>query len=254
MDKKSIVLIILISAILVSVTNSQLTSATNYSTDYFMDVLKSFFYSFGEMFFEDSDFLFEKFLFLAITLSVIYASLSKVNLFNDKPAVHWVTSICVALLATRFLADTEMVEFILNPYSILGVTLLSIVPFIIYFVFINGFEESIIRKVGWSLYTIVFFGLWYSSFEELGNIAYIYFFTAVLSFILILSDKYVRGMYLRSSIQKGLDKSKFEALLDLKDKIDKNYQRLNKASGDERRELLKLIGEQQKTYKEMSRV
>ena len=151
-----------------------------------------------------SENLLESVLFFVIILALVHVILGRLDIFYNKKAIVWVIAVSVALLSTRFTAEWAWVQFVLLPYNVLGIALLSIIPFIIYFAFITSFDSGAIRKFGWALFVMIYLGLWYTQFEEMGNIAYIYLFAGILGVIMLLSDKYVRGWIIRKAIREGL--------------------------------------------------
>tara|TARA_Y100000310_G_C20589032_1_gene766974 strand:- start:309 stop:1079 length:771 start_codon:yes stop_codon:yes gene_type:complete len=201
-----------------------------------------------------SENLFESVLFFAIILSLVYVILGRVDLFYDKNKVRWVVTIAVALLATRFTAEWAWVQFVLLPYSILGVALLSLLPFIIYFSFLYSFDSGTIRKFGWALFIAIYTGLWYSQFEQIGDIAWIYLFAGILGLIMIVSDKYVRGWMVRQSIAKGLTADAVRQIIDLRKDRKKLMEQLgNVSSPSERRIINQELDKLDKTIRRLSR-
>lgn len=202
-----------------------------------------------------NEYLFEAFLFFLIALSFIYVSLSRMEIFAKKPVVIWTITLAVSLLSTRFLAESDWVSFVLLPYNILGVALLSVIPFVIFFFFIHSFDEPIIRKWGWAAYIIIYLALWYRSLGELGQIAYIYLFVALLGLIMIASDKAVRGIRVRGLIRQGLNETVARKLTDLQTEIDEDVDRLSKAPPHLRKHINKRlsrnIDEQKRISKEL---
>jgi hypothetical protein len=151
---------------------------------------------------DNGNFFFEKILFLFIIFAVVYVALKKVPIFADNAAVIWVISIAASLLATRFLSDTQLVNNVMLPYSILGVALTAGLPLIIFFFFVESMESSVLRKIFWCLFLVVFFGLWSSRYDELGDLSYIYFFTGVAALILLLADGTIRRALIKQQMNQ----------------------------------------------------
>jgi len=125
--------------------------------------------------------LFERIMFLTILLAVIYMVISKMPVFEGNNVVVWIITVTVSLLATRFLADSALVQTIILPYSVLGVALTSALPMLIYFTFVQRFDGTATRKMLWVFFIVVFFGLWGARYDAVGEIAWIYFITAGLA-------------------------------------------------------------------------
>lgn len=194
-----------------------------------IDIVQSFFAPVFQSFLGGgfTDYLFEAVLFFFIILCFVYVVLSKVEVFGKNKAVTWTITIAVSILAVRFTSNASWVEFVLLPYNVLGVSLLAIIPFIIYFFFIGSFDSSVIRKFGWAIYSITYIGMWYTQFDSIGDIAFIYLFAAILGFILIVSDGTIRGIMARNMVKRGLNDAVAKRIADIQKKIEKNQERLN---------------------------
>ena len=140
------------------------------------------------------DLLFERIMFLTILLSIIYMVISRMPVFEDNTTVVWIITVTVSLLATRFLADSALVQTIILPYSVLGVALTSALPMLIYFTFVQSFDGTATRKMLWIFFIVVFFGLWGARYDAVGEIAWIYFITAALALIFFLFDGTIRNI------------------------------------------------------------
>jgi hypothetical protein len=139
------------------------------------------------------DFLFEKVLFLAIMLAVVYVITSKMDVFKDNKWVIWIVTIAVSVLSTRFLTETELVKTMLLPYTTLGVAISAVLPLIIYFTFVQKFSDSpTMRKLLWIFFIVTFVGIWASRYDDLGDLSWIYFFTAAAALIFLLADGTIR--------------------------------------------------------------
>ncbi|PIN92663.1 hypothetical protein COU61_01365 [Candidatus Pacearchaeota archaeon CG10_big_fil_rev_8_21_14_0_10_35_13] len=159
--------------------------------------IEQIFGPFAYALFGSSEYLFEKVLVLVIIVSVIYKTLSSPIIkgklpFTENKAILWIISIAVSALSTRFLTQAQWASFIILPYNTLGIVLSAAVPFIIMFLFVNSFDSSAIRKILWSIYAIIFIGIWMSRYDEVGNLSWVYFFTALLALILLASDGTIR--------------------------------------------------------------
>ena len=149
------------------------------------------------------DMLFAKLLFFLIVLSFVYFALDKANLFPDKKGLNWVIIIVVSILATRYLGTEALIQTIILPYSVLGIAISAGLPFIIYFLFIEiGFKNSndndfsILRKVAWVFFIVIFIGLWYARrpvIEQAGSYAgWIYPITLIASIGILVFDSQIQ--------------------------------------------------------------
>ncbi len=175
------------------------------------------------------EFLFERILFLFIVLSIVYVVVSKIKVFEGNKNIIWIVTIAVSLLSTRFLSETSLVQTIILPYSILGVSLTAILPLIIYFYFVISFEDSaVLRKILWIMFLVVYIGLWGSRYEELGSISWIYFWVGFLAFLFFLFDGTIHKIIIRQR-HGALDHSRRMRLIaDLRERMDKNEDQFGK--------------------------
>ena len=151
--------------------------------------------------------LFIKLLIWILLFAVINMILKKVPNFEDNLKVTGIVSLVVSLIAVRYMATAEIVNFVWLPYGVLGVTLTAFLPFVLGFFFIESFDSDILRKVGWTSYLVIFAGLAYTRWPDFAgesfNYGWIYIIVAVVSGILILFDKYIRALMLIGSMRKA---------------------------------------------------
>ena len=96
------------------------------------------------------DYMFERILFLFILVALLYVIISRMDVFKKNRMVIWVITISISLLATRFLTESDLIQTMLLPYSVLGVTLTAALPLLIYFFFVESFSDSsTARKMLW---------------------------------------------------------------------------------------------------------
>lgn len=139
-----------------------------------------------------ADMLFEKILFLAIILAIVYTIISKMDIFKDNKVVIWIVSISVSLLSTRFLSG-ELLRTVLLPYSVLGVSISAALPTLIYFTFVQSFKESAtVRKTLWIFYMIVFITIWSVRYNSLGQMSFIYLLSAAAALLFFIFDGTIR--------------------------------------------------------------
>lgn len=166
------------------------------------------------------EFLFERVLFLVIMVSFVYLVLSRISLFEDKSSIVWVVTIAVSLISTRFLTETQFVQNILLPYGVLGVVLTAVVPLIIFFFFVQSFDNMILRKFLWIFFIVVFIGLWFSRYNDLGDLVWIYMLTGLASLLFFLFDGSIRRATIKQQMaQLGYNRRE-DLARDIRRKID----------------------------------
>lgn len=149
------------------------------------------------------DMLFEHVLFLAILLAVVYIVVSKMPIFKDNKPVIWIVTVSVSLLSTRFLMESGLVQTMILPYSVFGVTISAVLPILIYFTFVESFSESAtIRKMLWIFYIVAFVGIWSSRYDSIGKLSWIYFASAVAALIFLLFDGTIRRAIIKQKMKE----------------------------------------------------
>ena len=111
------------------------------------------------------EYLFEQIMLFFIITSIIYMVIRTMPLFKDNGKIIFIVTMSVSLLSTRFFMISDfLVETVLLPYSVLGVTLTAFLPLIIGFFFIHqvGANSGFLRKTFWVFFIVVFFAISYS--------------------------------------------------------------------------------------------
>ncbi len=168
--------------------------------------------------------LFERFLIFLIILSIVYLSLKNVYIFQDNKGVLWTVSIIVPLLAVRFM-DFGWINAILVQYEVLGIALAGILPFIIYLIFLHNISESsIVRKVGWAFFIVVYFGLWSTNKTE--TYGQIYFWAMLAALVFLLLDETIHKIFESQKFREGERAGIYRRIAE----IDKNRETIQKSS------------------------
>ncbi|MBI2047198.1 hypothetical protein HYT26_03485 [Candidatus Pacearchaeota archaeon] len=165
-------------------------------------------------------YLFAKILFLIIILSIVWIVLDQVEIFSENTWALAIISIAVSILSTRFLATTNIVDFILLPYNVFGVALSTLIPLIIYFYVVGkAIPSQTIRKIAWILAAAVFFGLWLTRRTDIGNLAWIYLAAAMISLIFLLADKTIKRYFVKADMDAWGSRTKKAHEIEIKRKM-----------------------------------
>ena len=163
--------------------------------------------------------VFEKFLFFLLILSIVYLSIKRVDFFKDQTFVIWTISIIMPLLAVRYL-DLIWVNTLLVEYQILGIAVVGILPFLVYFFFVNRVSESsYIRKIAWIFFIVIYFFLWTTSEES--NYGEIYFWTMLVAFVFLILDGTIHRAMIKKRFEEADKLHIAERIADLDEKIQK---------------------------------
>jgi hypothetical protein len=171
-----------------------------------------------------------KSLVFIILVAIINFSLNRGGFFDKR--INAILGIIISLIAVRYITSEQLVNFIWLPYGTLGVFISSILPFLIFFFFIESFDSNIIRRVGWISYMAIYFMLGYLRFNDFSigqewwqNLAWVYVFVGVLSFLILLFENRIRASMMVSAIRKGYDA---QGII-LRNELDRELRKINDA-------------------------
>jgi len=157
---------------------------------------------------ETVDLLFVKVLFLILIFGVAYYAAGFTPGVRDSTTFMVLIAAVVSLLATRFLTTPELVNLIWLPTGTAGIAFATLLPFVLYFFLIERLDNPIIRRVGWVIFIVLYFGLaiyrWNSlaaGQEWWNNLGWWYLAIGVISLLVLVFDKKIRAMYIMSEIE-----------------------------------------------------
>lgn len=152
---------------------------------------------------------FSMILLLVLLVSLIWVISERIPLLKDSGWLQFIISFGISLIAIRFISTSpEWFKMILLPNQVLGIALLSLLPLVIFFFFVEdiGQGKPTLRKIMWMLAGVIFLVLYLLRWEELKsggfNPSTVYLIAFVLCFFLLLFD---------GTITKAWNKGKAEA-------------------------------------------
>lgn len=157
----------------------------------------------------ESDLFVAKLLLFILVLAIVYYTTTKVPGLSGTRWVMWVVSIVVSLLFARLVLNPGLIMFAAFPSNVLGVALAALLPFILFFFFIESMSDSIIRKIGWIFFTVLFFGMAIVRWNDFAvgstnptswNYGWIYVATGVISLLVFWFDRKVHGYFMASAL------------------------------------------------------
>lgn len=155
--------------------------------------------------------LFERFLFFLIILSLIFVSLKKIPIFDNQKNIVTILSVIVSILSVRYI-NFEWLMTAVMTYSVLGVAIISFLPFVIYFFFLMNMAPNSggVRKIGWILFGCIYLGMYFSAEDQFYGKVYIWTALAAVVFL-----------FLDGTISKAMSKErlKFGTEMDAVNKI-----------------------------------
>lgn len=173
-----------------------------------------------------SEIFFIKVLTFIVLLAILVNTVKNVPTLGDNQTLSWIISLIVAIIAVRALTTSALINFLWTPTGVLGVTMITILPFILFFFFIESFNTPVLRKIGWGTFAIIYFLMGMLRWEELkldytkflgtsdpilgvpiqtlANLGWVYMIIGVFSILMIIYDSYIRGKYISNQIKKAI--------------------------------------------------
>ena len=141
--------------------------------------------------YDQNDFFFAKLLLMILLYAIINTALRKVPQFENNKGINMLVSLIVSIFAVRFISQNQLIYGILLPYGTLGVALITILPFLIFFLFVNWSNMGGAgRRLSWIFFGIIFFVLWIYQADNIGPIAnQIYGWTMAALVLVFIFDK-----------------------------------------------------------------
>lgn len=192
--------------------------------------------------------LFERFLIFIMLLAIVYLALKNVSMFEDNKGVLWTVSVIIPLLAVRFM-DFAWINTILVQYEVLGIAIAGVLPFIIYLIFLHNISESsVVRKVGWAFFIVIYFGLW--STNKADTYGQIYFWAMLAALVFLLLDEPIHKIFESQKFREAQRAGIYRRIAE----IDKDISTIEKSSLPphvKNRQLLKLMNERKSMAKKL---
>lgn len=143
--------------------------------------------------------LFTRLLIVLLLTAVLYKPAVKLVPDGETSNIPIFLSLIVAILGVRFLTGPEVIGLML-PFGALGIALTTIIPIVLFGAVMttsSGINEGIAR-LGWLLMGVSFIVLWFSRFDVIGNIAWIYLWAGLICIFMLFYEKTIRMYVLRS--------------------------------------------------------
>src|SRR3989338_7419567 len=201
-----VVSLVLISVFVISFVSAQILPA---DLNPILDGVRDIFgLLLGEVSGGGGEIIFVKLLVFTIILSIVFLAVQRVPGFGGRNGLSFIISLAVSLISVRYLTTASLINFIWLPYGVVGVLLSSFFPFIIGFFFLQGFDSSVIRKVGWTGFLVIFVGLGWMRWNDFTasvwfkNLALIYVVIAAISLLLLWFDKTIHSWFVMATIER----------------------------------------------------
>ena len=170
---------------------------------------------------------------LIVVFSVSYVVLSQINLFSEKPWVLWVITVAVSLLSVRFI-PTEAIYLMTAPSTALGIAVTAVIPFIIWFTFVNMSSSPTLRRLAWIFYALIFFSLYIYYAPYMPNYGWVYPLMAIIALVMAIMDGTIKRLWSRIKAEKSLnitDKIRYTQMLKHREELSEAH--LNAIKGNQ---------------------
>lgn len=186
----------------------------------------------------DATTFFTLILMLVLLVSVLWEITNLVPFLNHNSWVQFIVSFAIALISIRFLGqagNAAWFQTVLLPNQALGIALLCLIPFVLYFFFVMdiGKSSKTLAKILWIFAAVLFAVLYFTRADAIGktssgfNPANIYLLAAIVSFAFLWFDGTVRKWMNKIDIEKaqytGHARTR-AALTDLLNTVRRNYE------------------------------
>lgn len=164
--------------------------------------------------------LFEKFLLFILIAIIVGIVLENLPVFKDraKKGILRLVAVIIALLGVRWLSF-EWLNTILVQYQALFITIAGVLPFMIYWYFVKGFD-AVVRKFAWALYGVIYLGLWITAETEAYESVYLWGAIVALIYAFFIDEWFERWMQMRNIKISQLE-AKWGYINEINEKIEK---------------------------------
>jgi len=204
-------------------------STIRYSIERGIDVFINFFAPFLEAIlggYTSGEFLFAKGMLLILLFVIIKAILGYTPILKDQKGPIILIAVIISIFAVRFISEEGLIAGILLPYGVLGVALATVLPFLLYFFFVNNSDfAGPGRKLMWIFFAIIFSVLWLYRADVIGPIGnQIYFWTMAAVVLSFVFDRKIKEYFLIAERNKTMEEIDTRAAIKLfneyKDALD----------------------------------
>lgn len=165
-----------------------------------------------------------KVLFFFLVFLIVSSILPFVPLFGkdangkDRPFIRFLVSVTVTILSTMFI-PANLLSLMVNPYTALGAVIISVLPFILLFVFTHKtISNRFIQRALWLMYAIILLGLYLNSLvngpldagaDPKGNtiFTWTYGIATLVAFIMLIANQWIEEKLWRAAVEKGNDEA-----------------------------------------------
>lgn len=176
MKKSNLIIYLIIFSAIILIPFASAAMDFKGSSEKIIQIIKDVFGPFFGALIGTGDFdkqFFAKVLLLILLYSIIVTVMKKIELFKRQTSIIIIISAIVSILGTRYISETNFVNFVMLPYGTLALAITVFLPLFIFFYFVETtVKSSVGRRMAWVLFALVFFGLWFSRIKDFGGFSF----------------------------------------------------------------------------------
>jgi len=141
-------------------------------------------------------YLFTKFLILILLFVVIRVILLQIDMFKSNKTIVWIVAGVISLIAVRYMSELQVIQGVLIPTGALGVALMTILPFLLFFYFIQKSGMAAPgRRLSWIIFGICFLAIWLTRDNLPSVLNQIYLWTFVAIVLALIFDRSIHTYF-----------------------------------------------------------
>lgn len=182
-------------------------------------------------------FFYAKVLLLILLYALISFILNKIDLFQGRGGVISIVAGVISVLAVRFLQENDFVRGILLPTGALGISLIVILPILIYFFFVHEYiKGSSGRRIAWMFFFVVFCAIWLKRRTEIpSDLNWIYSLGIIIVGINFLFDSQIHQYFELAALKRWNQKLRDREVAKLQAEYNLLYNTTPRTSDIQRR-------------------
>lgn len=133
-----------------------------------------------------------KFFFFILVFLIVAVITTKIPLFRGHGFIGTIVAVIISILAIFFIPPS-IINMMVNPYSAMGIAMISIIPFILMFLFTQYMlRNSFFKKLAWFFFAAMLLALsLYSAYQQKNLYGWIYGIVSVLAIVMLFAHKWI---------------------------------------------------------------
>lgn len=153
---------------------------------------------------------FVKVLFFVLLFLIVYSIVTIIPLFRGRSTVSILVSLVVSVLGVAYM-PTDLVMMIINPYTAMGATILSIIPIILLFFFTKRVvTNNFLKGLVWFIFAVTLLTLTFmATVAKPDNVfAWIYGGASIVALIMSIFHRQIDNMIWKGEMEQRVTRAK----------------------------------------------